>query len=154
MKNEDVLLFVGYLFETRHVEGLTASKYLSALRTLHLTRGYAEPALRPAIVQAVIKGRRHWDEESKRLDPKKIRLPVTLDVLKLLKITLSLTDWPRERKVLVEAVALICFNGGERFYNFYQKFILNVHIFFIFYMYSIQSGGTFVQILQDNRPPE
>ena len=113
MQTEEILLFVGYLFEVRSVEGLTANKYLSALRTLHLTRGYAEPALRPAIVQAVLKGRKNWDEESKRLDPKRVRLPVTLEVLRLLKLTLSMTDWPTEKIILVEAVALICFNGGN-----------------------------------------
>ena len=114
MSCEGVLRFIGYLFQVRKVQGTTASKYLSALRTLHLTRGYAEPALRPAIVKAVLKGRENWDEEVKRFDPKKTRLSVTLDVLKLLKIALNLSNWPTEKKVLMEAVSLICFNGAFR----------------------------------------
>ena len=114
MKTEQILLFVGYLFEIRQVTGKTAGKYLSALRTLHLVEGFPEPALRPAIVQAVIKGKANYDEEVKRLDPSKARLPVTLDVLRLLKLTLSMSDLTEKKISLIQAVSLICFNGCLR----------------------------------------
>ena len=113
MQTDQVLLFVGFLFDVREVQGLTASKYLSALRTLHLVRGHAEPSLRPSIVKAVIKGKQNFDEEVKRFDPKQVRLPVTIDVLKLLKLTIEMSDWSEMKKALVEAVSFLCFNGGD-----------------------------------------
>ena len=81
MSTDQVLAFIGYLFEHRKVSGATAGKYISALRTLHLVEGYAEPALRPSIVQAVLKGQSNYDEELRRLDPSKTRLPVTLGTM-------------------------------------------------------------------------
>ena len=82
------------------------------MRTLHLVRGHSEPSLRPGIVKAVLKGKSNNDEESRRFDPKHVRLPVTMDVLKLLKLTLEMSNWPEIKKSLVEAVSLFCFFGG------------------------------------------
>lgn len=114
MKTEQILVFIGFLLEARKVSGKSVGKYLSALRTLHLVEGFPEPMLRPAIVCAVLKGREHYDEEIRRLNPSKPRLPVTLDVLRLLKLTLTLSDLPEKKIALIWAVAIIGFNGAFR----------------------------------------
>ena len=66
------------------------------------------------LVQSVLRGKSNFDEEVKRLDPSKVRLPVTLDVLRLLKLTLSMSELSERKKSLISAVALICFNGCLR----------------------------------------
>ena len=114
MQSDQTLMFIAYLFEDRGVQAKTASKYISALRTLHLVRGHSEPSLRSGIVKAVLKGKSNIDEESRRFDPKHIRLPVTMDVLKLLKLTIEMSNWPEIKKALIEAVSLLCFFGGKK----------------------------------------
>ena len=65
-------------------------------------------------MQAVLKGKANYDEEQKRLDPSKHRLPVTLDILRLLKLTLSMSELSEKKMSLIIAVSLICFNGCLR----------------------------------------
>lgn len=70
--------------------------------------------LRPAIVKSILKGKQNFDEEMKRLNPSKPRLPVTLDVMRLLKLSLQLSTLPEKHKALIESVADLSFNGGFR----------------------------------------
>ena len=53
MTNEQVLWFTAWLVK-RGVQGVTINSYISGLRALHLVKGIEPPALRLAIVSAII----------------------------------------------------------------------------------------------------
>ena len=90
MSADQTLVFTAWLCK-RGLKGNTINSYLSGLRTIHLTKGIDQPALRPAVVTAVIKGCCHLDTIKRRLQNKPRQLPVTMNVLKLLKA--SLNNW-------------------------------------------------------------
>ena len=83
-----ILAFIAYLMKERKIKANSINQYLSGLRTLHLKRGLEVPLLRPNIVNVIINGRGHYDEEMARHDFNNRRLPVTMEILKMLKILL------------------------------------------------------------------
>jgi len=109
-----ILAFIGYLMEHRGIKAKSINQYLSGLRMLHLVRGLECPLLRPAIVQAVLKGRENFDEEVARHDFKNKRLPVTLEVMKMINILSGKQNWTQKKEKLVMAVCTILFSGGLR----------------------------------------
>ena len=120
MSTNQVLVFIAWLIK-RGLEGTTINSYVSGLRTIHLTKGIDNPALRPAIVSAIIDGRSHIDTIRNRLVKKPKRLPVTLAVLKLLRATLNKWSESDSMKLLVWTVSLICFFGGFRIHEILTK---------------------------------
>jgi len=114
MKPPMILAFIGYLMEHRGIKAKSINQYLSGLRTLHLVRGLECPLLRPAIVQAVLKGRGHFDEEVSRHDFSTKRLPVTLEVMKMINILARKQEWSTMKVRLVLAVSKVLFCGGLR----------------------------------------
>ena len=60
MNSNQILIFTAWLCK-RGLKGDTINYYLSGLRTIHLTKGIDQPALRPAVVAAVIQGKYHLD---------------------------------------------------------------------------------------------
>ena len=79
MSTNQVLVFTAWLCN-RGLAATTINSYLSGLRTIHLTKGIDQPALRPAIISAVIQGRNHLDTIKRRLTAKPVRLPITVNV--------------------------------------------------------------------------
>ena len=80
------LIFIHWLFDVRKVASSTVNSYLSGLRYLHLTKGIDAPALRPPIIEQMLKGKNNLENIEKRLIGKPNRAPVTLTVMKLLKL--------------------------------------------------------------------
>ena len=120
MGTNQTLLFIAWLVR-RGLKAATIDNYISGLRTIHLTKGVDQPALRPAIVAAVVKGRSHIDTVRKRLENKPTRLPVTVSVLKLLRATLNNWDETEQMVWLVWAVCLISFFGAFRIHELLAK---------------------------------
>ena len=83
---DKTLNYVGYLMGDRGCSSKTVAQYLSGVRMLHLCRGLDVAALRPPIVNLVLKGREHWDNVQKTLSSKPTRVPVTISVLKYLNV--------------------------------------------------------------------
>ena len=95
--------------------------YISGPRTIHLTQGVDQPALRPPIVTSIIEGKSHIDTVKARLRGKPKRIPVTLNVLKLLKATINAWEETDQMRLLVWAVSLICFFGGFRIHEILSR---------------------------------
>ena len=120
MEANQTLCFIAWLLN-RKIKSCTIRCYLSGLRTIHLTKGLDQPALRPPIINSILDGRAHIDTIRKRLENKPVRLPVTVAVLKLLRSTLN--DWQESEQMirLVWAVCLIAFFGGFRIHELLTK---------------------------------
>jgi site-specific recombinase XerC len=115
------LNLVGWMIDSRNLKGATISKYLSALRMYHLALGYNEPALREPIVKLILKGKSNWDLVEKKISGEKGRLPVTANVLKLMKKKLVKASWPVKDKRIFWAVATILWNGSFRVHEILSR---------------------------------
>ena len=109
-----VVAFVGWLLCRRGVRGSTVESYLSGLRAVHLAQGHDVPCLRPAVIKSVLTGAKNISaiEDKAGLRPR--RLPVTLDLMKLLKIELVELEESAYFKRMVWAVACLLFFGAFR----------------------------------------
>ena len=61
------LIFIHWLFDVRKVASSTVNSYLSGLRYLHLTKGIDAPALRPPIIEQMLKGKNNLENIEKQL---------------------------------------------------------------------------------------
>ena len=120
MTNVQTLAFLAWLIR-RGLKSSTINSYMSALRTIHLTKGVECPALRPPIIASVLEGRAHIDAIRARLENTPPRLPVTPAVLKLLKVCLNKWNKDDQTILLVWSVCLICFFGGFRVHEILSK---------------------------------
>ena len=114
LEKKHVLAFVGWLLCRRGVRGTTVESYLSGLRSVHLTQGFDVPCLRPDVIKSVINGAKNMAAIDDRAGLRPRRLPVTLDLLKLLKIELSELDESFYFKRMVWAVCCMLFFGAFR----------------------------------------
>ena len=112
MSNNQVLCFIAWLLK-RNLSAKTINSYVSGLRTIHLVKGLDNPALRQPIVTAIIEGKAHLDIVKKRLQNKPKRMPITLNLLKLIKATINVWEDSDQMGLLIWSVCLICFLGGS-----------------------------------------
>ena len=113
MKEKHILTLVAFLREVRGLKSSSIQNCLCALRYMHLSRGVFLPCLRPEILKVILEGMSHEDLRKKRASPD--RLPVTLEVMLLLEMELEdATNWSKEYKLLVWAVATLAFFGSFR----------------------------------------
>ena len=115
------LHYINYLLLDRNVKANTCEKYLSGIRMHHLTMGFDAPALRPAIISLLLKGRENHDDIQAKLENKAKRIAVTVPVMKLLKRRIQKMEWSESRKRLVWAVCCICWNGSFRIHEILSK---------------------------------
>ena len=66
------------------------------------------------MVNAVLNGKRNLENAKKRAGEKPMRLPVTINMLKYIKIELTNSDKSKHDKHLLWATTIICFSGGLR----------------------------------------
>ena len=90
--------YINYLLHTRNVKASTCEKYLSGIRMYHLVMGFDAPALRPAIVSLLLRGRENHDDIQSKLDKKGKRIAVTVPVMKLLKRRIRKMEWSEAKK--------------------------------------------------------
>ena len=109
----DVLMYIAWLLK-RGLCGTSIDSYLAGIRTAHLTKGLTPPVLRSDIVKTVIAGQKHVDQRDKRTGTRRTRLPITPEMLKLLKAELVASTLHKYDKLMVWAVATIAFFGGFR----------------------------------------
>lgn len=111
---KEILTYVGWLLASRGVKGSTAESYLSGLRMVHLAKGYDIPCLRPDMVKSILTGSKNMSAIEDRAGSKPRRLPMTLDLLKLLKHELNdLKETPYFVR-LTWALACLMFFGAFR----------------------------------------
>ena len=120
MNTASVLTFIGWLIK-RKLKASTINSYISGLRQVHLAKIYDEPSLRPAIVSSVIEGRSHIDKVKERLGGRCIRLPVTLNIMKLIKATLNRSNDSYGVIRLIWAICTKAFSGGFRIHELLSR---------------------------------
>lgn len=121
MATKDVLLFVHWLIYVRNLKGGTVNSYLSGVRKLHIMKGLEEPNLRPEIVKMIIKGKEHKEKGEGKIRAGDTRLPMTRDLMKVLKDRIIAWDKPWDTRLLVWAVCTLAFHGAFRIHELLCK---------------------------------
>lgn len=121
MTTNDVLLFTSWLLTIRGVKASSAEVYLSALRQIHLSKGLIIPVLRPDIVKTILQGAHHQDTIRERLENKPKRLPVTENMMKMIKLELGNQGYTMKKMRLIWAVCSISFFGGTRIHELLSR---------------------------------
>ena len=109
-------LFVAWLLQKNLAEG-TLQTYLSGIRTLHLTKGFDPPNFRKPQLQHVLTGKKNQENIEKRTGNKKIRLPMTLNSMKLLKKKIISSNLNNTDKACYWATCTIALSGGFRIHE-------------------------------------
>jgi len=113
MSESSVVMFVAYLLSTNRLQAASIENVLSALSMYHLTEGYYVPTLRPDVLKHLLAGRGNEDAFQARMKPG--RLPVTLKVMELIRLSLRLDEKKSEKeKSLIWAVCTMAFSQGFR----------------------------------------
>ena len=120
LSENTILAFAAWVLSTG-VAALTLETYLSGIRMAHLTLGLKPPQLRTPLVTAVLQGKKNKDNMKKRAGHPSTRLPITPDLLKLMKLDLAKSDKKGTDKKMIWAAATIAFAGGLRGGEFLSK---------------------------------
>ena len=107
------LEFLGWM-EARGLKSRTMSTYLSGVRSWHIACGYGDPFLRDPMVSLILKGQDNWDKLEAKMSGKNGRLPVTKNVMKLIKKNLVKANWSLSDKRLFWSVATLAWSGAFR----------------------------------------
>ena len=110
MTQNQILVFVSYMLVHRKVKSNTVSKTISAIQTLYLIEGVDLPILRDDRVKVILRGQANLDEEIGR-EGKTKQHPVTLNVMKLIRIQLRRAHLGEKRKALIWCICTVAFNG-------------------------------------------
>ena len=114
LKESDTILFTSWLLVRRGVRAATVDSYLSAIRQVHMIKGVTVPNLWPEIVKSVLKGGKNRDIIKDRTEGKRARLPVTINMLKLIKKKLA------NENMLVSSKRLIWLTCSLNFFGCFR----------------------------------
>ena len=117
---DKTLEFIGWMM-MRNLKSSTMSTYLSGIRMYHIAMGHNEPSLREPMVKLILKGQSNIDKLRIRLSGKPGRLPVTVTMMKLLKVKLQRVDWPIEEVRLFWSVACLAWAGSFRIHELLSR---------------------------------
>jgi hypothetical protein len=117
---DKTLEFIGWMRD-RGLKSSTMSTYLSGVRMYHIAVGHHEPCLREPLVKLILKGQRNIDKLSDRLKGKVGKLPVTIKMMKFIKLGLGEVDWPMEEVRLFWAVACLAWAGSFRIHELLSR---------------------------------
>ena len=101
---DDITIFVEWLIEDRNVKAGTVKSYLAGIRQMHIVKGMDPPVIRSAGIQWVLKGKKNAENISARRTGQDGRLPMTVNMMKLLKETIRVLDEDITWKLLLWAV--------------------------------------------------
>ena len=112
--------FLGWM-EARGLKSRSMSTYLSGIRALHIASGFTEPFLRNPMVKLILRGQDNFDKLEDRMTGELGKLPVTKDVMMLIKKNLLKTDWSRLEKRLLWAVFTLAWSGSFRIHELVSR---------------------------------
>ena len=115
-----VLEFVAWM-KARDLRSKTMSAYLSGVRMYHIASGFAEGVLREPLVKLILKGQANVEKIENLLGRKRGKLPVTISVMKLLKVRLGKVRWPMWEVRLVWAVMTMAWSGSMRIHELLSR---------------------------------
>jgi len=120
LEKDSILLFIHWLVEVRGVKEGTINSYLSGVRQLHIIKGMEVPNLRPEIVKLILQGRKNIDMARNR-DMGEQRIPMTVDLMIVLKEKIRTWDQTWDTRLLVWAVCALAFHGAFRIHELLCK---------------------------------
>jgi hypothetical protein len=85
LSERNIIIFIDWLARVRNLKGSTIETYLSGVRQLHIVRGIEAPVIRTGLVKLVLKGLNNRDGIASRSEHLTGRLPMTTNVMLLLK---------------------------------------------------------------------
>ena len=117
---DKVLEFVAWK-KARNLTSKSMSAYLSGIRMYHIASGFAEGVLREPLVKLILKGQANVEKIENLLGRKKGKLPVTVSIMKLLKLRLGKVCWPMWEVRLVWAVMTMAWSGSMRVHELLSR---------------------------------
>lgn len=117
----DVLTFIAWLIAKRGVRAKTIMIYLSGLRMVHFQRGHFNINLHSDIVKHILTGLKQKDIIKDKISGNVERLPVTMEIMQMIKEELLKCRWDLRKKRLVWAVAALAFSGSFRVHELLSR---------------------------------
>ena len=121
LSEEDTLILVNWMIWEKKLKHATINSYLAGLRQLHVMKGMGEPELRAGRVKWLLQGKKNMDIMSKKSGKEQDRIPVTLELLKLIKAALRDSSYSSSDKLLTWTVCCMAFNGCFRIHELLCK---------------------------------
>jgi len=109
-----ILIFIDWLARCRGLKCSTINTYLAGIRQLHIIQGIEPPIIRDGLVKLILKGISNKDGVNKRAGNFKGRLPMTLNMMHVLRKLIKTSDYTKNDKKLIWAVSTIAFAGAFR----------------------------------------
>ena len=119
LSQEDTLEFIGWLLSERKVKSGTINSYLAGIRQLHIMRGMEPPHLKSTLVKFILRGGINRDNIERRREVK--RLPITINMMKILKGAVKSWTGTTEDKLLMWTICTTAFHGGFRIHEILCK---------------------------------
>jgi len=117
LKEDDVLVLVNWMIWNKKLKMATINSYLAGIRQLHVMKGMGEPDLRAGRVKLLLTGKKNMDIMEKKSNPGVGRVPVTLELMQLIKATLRESTLPAQEKLLTWTICCLAFNGCFRIHE-------------------------------------
>ena len=117
LSQADIAIFIDWLLEERKVSAGTVKGYLSGIRQMHVSKGMDPPVIRTVGVNWILRGKKNAENIEKRKAGTAGRLPMTLNMMKLLKETIRAWNVSMDQKLLMWAVCSLAFNGAFRIHE-------------------------------------
>ena len=117
---DKTLEFIGWM-RTKGLMGSSMSTYLSGVRMYHIAVGFNEPPLRQPLVKLILKGQGNIDMLRKKMSGDVGKLPVTVNMMKLIKLELGKVSWPMTEVRLFWAVACLAWAGSFRVHELLSR---------------------------------
>ena len=106
-----IITFIAWL-NSRGLKAATINNYLAGIRQYHLTLGLNPPNLHTDLVKQLLTGKKKFDLCQKSTSP--VRLPVTPNLLRLLKLAISKDDLNKEDMRIFWLACVLAFFGCFR----------------------------------------
>jgi hypothetical protein len=112
LSQDDVLEFIGWLIGERNLKAGTINSYLSGVRQLHIMKGMEPPVIRTSLVKFLLQGKSNLDSINARAEKEVKQLPITMNVMRLLKEEIRRWEVSLDQKLLAWAIATMAFHGA------------------------------------------
>ena len=114
LSEDDTCILVNWMIWEKKIKIATINSYMAGIRQLHIMKGMGEPDLRTGRVQWLLTGKKNMDIMEKKSNPGIGRVPVTLELLRLIKATLRECKLGSQEKLLTWTICCLAFNGCFR----------------------------------------
>ena len=110
---QNSIIFASWLVK-KGLSAATIEKYLSGLRAMHLAMGFSDFRLRSDLVKSLIQGRKNQGLVEESVGEKGNRIPVTPNILLLIKKHLTEDHVDPKLAILIWCVCTLLYFGGFR----------------------------------------